>query len=58
MACHSPSEEVHSQVDTEWESMPLVSFLPSVTAPAFAYANLLYCHFIKQEEVAVSCSCK
>ena len=32
LACHSPSEEVHSQADTEWASMPLVAFLPCVTA--------------------------
>lgn len=29
-----------------------------VRAPAFAYANLLFCHFIKQEEVTVSGGCK
>lgn len=29
-----------------------------VIAPAIVYANLLLCHFIKQEELAVSCGCK
>ncbi|KAI4570428.1 hypothetical protein MJT46_005945 [Ovis ammon polii x Ovis aries] len=28
-----------------------VKSVKPVTAPAFAYANLLFCHFIKQEEV-------
>ena len=39
LACHSPSEEVHSQADIEWASTPLVAFLPCVTAGCIYFSE-------------------